>query len=151
MAESGKALPVDGAVLTFDALPELPDERAFQFASEHYWVVAFKDGHRPAHAGDWLFSPGRPSDVPNGSMAWRRPTYQEFLDWFGWWSIEGNQPDGHLFQYRRMLDEAGEPCRCGHDERSHFDGVILGPQCRSTCGCRRYDPPLSGRSEARDG
>lgn len=137
---------MSGETVQFDALDDLPDERAFQFALNHYWVIAFKHQYSAARPTDWLMSPGRPMDVPNGMMAWRRPTYQEFIDWMDWWSVRGEQPDGHLFQYRRTPDEVGVSCECGHDESSHHNGPLVGPGCRMTCVCRRYRPVVFGRT-----
>lgn len=57
--------------LSFDSTDELPGVEEFERIQARYWVLAFK-GERTRNK--WLMSTGRPTDVPNGSMIWRRPS-----------------------------------------------------------------------------
>lgn len=121
-------------IATFDGTDELPPAEEFDRARERYWVLAFRN--EDTRRG-WLMSPGRPVDVPNGSMVWRRPTYREFLAWKAWWAEHGNpDPDGHLAQYRRGVHDI-PLCECGHGIDTHRRPYYTAETCRMSCLCTR--------------
>lgn len=127
-----------GIVIDATADPDLPSQELFNAMRERYWVCAFKSGDSRVSMDSWLWSAERPRDVPNGMMAWRRPTFGEFCAFVSAWHA-GRRPDGHLATYRRT-QPAPPLCRCGHGEDSHrYFG------CRSTCVCTsfaRATPPV---------
>lgn len=50
----------------------------YESVREHYWVLSF--ANEKAAPFDWVFSVHEPQPVPNPTMSWRRPTYEETLD-----------------------------------------------------------------------
>lgn len=121
---------------TFDATDETPDTDEFGRIQSHYWVLSYKG--EEADVG-WVMSAGRPIDVPNGGMIWRRPTYGEFLRWKEWWSEHG-QPRTTSDRTKRYSRSPHDIplCECGHGEDSHSTSGMLLFLCQMSCDCRSF-------------
>lgn len=57
-----------------DILTELTHEQ-YERIKSHYWVLTYRNEN--ASVFSWLFTQRIPMPVPNQSMYWRRPTYEE--------------------------------------------------------------------------
>lgn len=87
--------------VAFDA-EELVSPETFALIQRYYWVSAYRNGDEPFW-WDWVFSLTQPRQVPNKSMEWRRPTYQEACTREWWFRNDREHWDRCITDYGGRL------------------------------------------------